>query len=181
MSNLEKRISAALGSDSLGSAHITDLIAEVERAAAAADQTATQERERALDLVASPDVAKAHEAVAVAELTSDRLRAVLPRLQQRLVEANDREYDEGWTAEYERVAVLRDEAAKEFARYSEMVGELVKIFRRAEEVEQEVGRVNRSAPSGELRRLRGVELTARGLEAFSSANPAISKLAQFPD
>jgi hypothetical protein len=108
-------------------------------------------------------------------------RAALPRLQQLLVEANDREYVEGWTAQYDRVAVLRDEAAERFARYPVLVGELVEIFRRAEEVDQEVSGVNRSAPSGELRRLRCVELTARGLEAFSSAIPAICKSAQLPD
>jgi hypothetical protein len=95
--------------------------------------------------------------------------------------ATDREYAEHWTAECERVALLRDEAAEKFVGCPKLVADLVKIFRRAEEMDKEVSRVNQSAPPGELRRLRGVELAARGLEAFSSANPAICKSAQLPD
>ncbi len=51
----------------------------------------------------------------------------------------------------------------------------------AEEVDKEVSRVNRSAPSGEQRRLLGPELNARGLDAFSTTEPSISKSSMLPD
>ena len=44
-----------------------------------------------------------------------------------------------------------------------------------------VSRINGSAPPGEHRRLLGVELTARGLESFSTADPPIAKAVQLPD
>jgi hypothetical protein len=49
------------------------------------------------------------------------------------------------------------------------------------EVDEEVSRVNGSAPPNEHRRLLGVELTARGLESFSTADPPIAKAVQLPD
>jgi hypothetical protein len=46
---------------------------------------------------------------------------------------------------------------------------------------EEVSRINGSAPPGERRRLLGVELTARGLESFSTTDPPIAKGVQLPD
>jgi hypothetical protein len=75
----------------------------------------------------------------------------------------------------------RDAAAKKFAKYPELVAELVDIFRDAEEADKDVSRINGSAPPGEHRRLRGVELTTRSLECFSRDNPPITDSAQFPE
>jgi hypothetical protein len=55
----------------------------VESAAAAADETAEQQRE-AVDLIATPDVEAAHKPVITAELSRDRLKAILPRLHDKL-------------------------------------------------------------------------------------------------
>jgi hypothetical protein len=51
---------------------------------------------------------------------------------------------------------------------------------RAEEVDKEVSRINGSAPDGEHRRLLGVELTARDLERFTTANPSITQQLRLP-
>ena len=78
--------------------------------------------------------------------------------------------------------ITRDELAKEYAAtYPKVVAQLVDLFVRAEEVDKEVSRVNGSAPAGERRRLAQVELAARNLESFSTADPSIAKAVQLPD
>jgi hypothetical protein len=47
--------------------------------------------------------------------------------------------------------------------------------------DQEVGRINGSAPAGEHRRLLEVELTARGLANFNRMTPSILEALQVPD
>jgi hypothetical protein len=44
-----------------------------------------------------------------------------------------------------------------------------------------VSRLNISAPSGEHRRLRGPELTARGLKGFGPSDPSIAREVKLPD
>ena len=62
-----------------------------------------------------------------------------------------------------------------------LVARLVDPFESAKAVDEEVSRINRSGPPGEHRRLLGVELTARGLESFSTTDPPIAKGVQLPD
>jgi hypothetical protein len=76
---------------------------------------------------------------------------------------------------------MRDAAAKKFAKYPELVAQIVDLLRDAEQVDKEVSRVNISAPSGPHRHLVAVECAARGLPAFSSSEPQISKSVQLPD
>jgi hypothetical protein len=61
------------------------------------------------------------------------------------------------------------------------VARLVDLSESAKAVDEEVSRINGSAPPGEHRRLLGVELTARGLESFSTADPPIAKSVRLPD
>ena len=61
------------------------------------------------------------------------------------------------------------------------MAQLVDLFRRAELVDKEISRVNGSAPEGERRRLAEVELAARNLESFSTADPSIAKAVRLPD
>ena len=58
---------------------------------------------------------------------------------------------------------------------------LVDLFESDKAVDEKVSRINRSGPPGEHRRLLGVELTARGLESFSTTDPPIAKGVQLPD
>jgi hypothetical protein len=70
---------------------------------------------------------------------------------------------------------------KKFDHYAKLVDEIVAIFREAEAADKEVDVVNAAAPSGEARRLLGAELTARGLDSFSTRHPSIVKEATLPD
>jgi hypothetical protein len=75
----------------------------------------------------------------------------------------------------------RDELARQYAEYPKLVARLVDLFESAKAVDEKVSRINGSAPPGEHRRLLGVELTARGLQSFSTADPPIAKAVQLPD
>ena len=154
---------------------------ETESVIVAADQAAAAERERAHDPALSPDPASAYQAMQTAGFVAERLRTLKPRLQQRLCEAEAAEASARWASEYERVKTMVENAACKFAEYPELAAKLIDIFRDAEAVDQEVGIINSSAPPGEHRRLRQTELVARGLEAFSRSNPAISKTVQLCD
>jgi hypothetical protein len=86
---LEQQIASALSSDTTSDV-IAHLITEVETAIIAADKAAEAERDKALDPLASPDPVKARAAMEDATFTRDRLRTVLPRLQQRFSEVKAR-------------------------------------------------------------------------------------------
>ena len=64
--------------------------------------------------------------------------------------------------------------AKELAAtYPQAVAKLTDLFLRIEECDRDCSRINGSAPYGEDRRLRNVELEARGLDGFTGTNPSI--------
>jgi hypothetical protein len=165
---LEQTIAAALGNPNLGSAELSELISEVEGAAASADQTAKQEHAKAIDLTLSPDPKAAHERVVESEIFCDRLHHAIPQLRDKLTEALAAEAKERWWADYKRVKV-------------QLAARLVEIFRMAQAVDQEVGRIAATAPDGEHRRLKPVELEARGLDGFTRDNPSLAKTLQLPD
>ncbi len=177
---LEKKIATALTDDVTASA-IAALIEETEASISHADAAAERERAKALDPTLSPDAKAAREAMLAAEFGRDRLCTALPRLQRRLQEVQAMEYFARWEPDFEQVEAKVEAASRKYAKYPTLVTELVDIFRDAEEVDKEVARINGSAPSGEHRRLRSVELTARGLDSFTTANPSISRSVQLPD
>src|SRR6516165_10425520 len=107
---LEKRIAAALSNDTT-SADLASLIAETEAAISEAEATAEAERAKGLDLLASPDAAKARTAMEDAAFTRDRLRTVLPRLRDRLREVQATEYAAAWEPEFKLVEAQRNELA----------------------------------------------------------------------
>jgi hypothetical protein len=133
------------------------LIIEVTAAIDTAAQTVERERAKALDLSATPDAV----AVLNAELARDRLSATLPRLQRLLAEAEDREYAQRWDARFRRAESMVEKAAAKFSRYRELAAAMLELLQLAEQVDNEVDQVNASAASGEMRRLRGVELSAQ--------------------
>jgi len=178
---LERRIAAALKSDEIASADLADLIEETEAAATAADAAAEAEHAKALDLLASPDAAKARAAMERAAFTRDRLRTVLPRLQQRLLEVQEQEYAARWRIGYAEVETKRDALAAELREmYPPIVARITDLFTRIRACDHEVSRVNGSAPSGEPLRLREVELAARDLEHFTRAEPSIARELKLP-
>jgi hypothetical protein len=153
------------------------LIIEVTAAIDTAAQTVERERAKALDLSATPDAV----AVLNAELARDRLSATLPRLQRLLAEAEDREYAQRWDARFRRAESMVEEAAAKFSRYRELAAAMLELLQLAEQVDNEVDQVNASAASGEMRRLRGVELSARNLNHFTAHQPPIGRELKLPD
>jgi hypothetical protein len=176
---LEQRIVGALANENAGSTELSELIIEVKAAVSAADQTAQDAHEQALDLTSS-DIAAAEQAMAVAQLSGDRLHNALPRLQMKLSTALSAEQRDHWLEDFKRVKAKLDEAADMFAEYPELAARLVEIFRTAQAVDREVSRLN-GAADGEHRRLKSVELEARGLDSFTRDNPSIAKMLQLPD
>jgi hypothetical protein len=178
---LEERIATALSCDTASDV-VAILIVEAETAIVAADKAAEMERVKALDPLASPDAAKARALMEDAAFMRDRLRTVLPRLQQRLNELRAAEHVARWEPDFRQVEAKRDELAQEYAAtYPNFVAQVVDLFSRSEAVDREVSRINGSAPPGEHHRLRQVELVARGLNNFSRADPPITKAVQLPD
>jgi hypothetical protein len=179
--SLEHKIASALRSDaSMASAEVQQLIGEVETAAVAAAQSAEQARATALDPL-NLDSARAFEAGHLAQLSCDRLRHALPLLQQQLAAALEREYAKRWSERFRRAEAMVEQAAEKFRRYPALVGELLELLNLAAQVDREVGEVNGSAPDNEHRRLRGVELTARGLHSFSVSQPSLTRDLRLPN
>ena len=178
---LEQRIAAALTSTDITSSDLAALIVEVEAAAQAADEDATTARAQALDPTTVVDTAKVGASLATAELTRDRLRAALPRLQQRLNQAREREYTAAWREDFERVEAKRDALAAEYAEtYPQVVERLVDLLHRVEACDREVSHVNQMAPSGARAHLCEVELTAREVERLLQPDVVIAKELRLP-
>jgi hypothetical protein len=180
--NLETRIASALTNDGVASRELAPLLSELEAAISVADEAAEAAREKALDPISLPDVGKAEQLAWAAKLTQDRLRSLLSRMRQRFDEVEAAEYAMQWQAAYEAVEAKRNAIAKEMAElYPSLTTQLCDLFQRVEAVDLECARINAQAPSGEPRRLRGVELTARNLDSFSGSHPSIMKVLQLPD
>jgi hypothetical protein len=180
--NLETRIASALTNADITSRDLASLLTALEAGISVADEAAEAAREKALDPIVSPDAGKAEQSAWAAKLNRDRLRSFLARVRQRLDEVEAAEYAARWQADYEAVEAKRDAIAKEMAElYPSFTTKLCDLFQRAEAIDQECLRINGKAPTGEHRRLRGVELTARNFESFSRSDPSIIDLVKLPD
>jgi len=144
-----------------------------------ADENAKAEHEKSLDVTISPDLRVAQERMQEASLIRDRLRASLPKLQERLVEVLNAEDIERWTASYKRAKVKRDATAQRFLRYRELAIEMAAILQEAAAVAEEVTAVNIASPPGGGH-LLGPELVARGLQSFSRDAPSIIEKTALP-
>jgi hypothetical protein len=180
MSTLEERIAAAL-TNNITSSDLASLIAETEESISLADTTAEAERVKALDPIASPDPVKARAAMENAAFTRERLRTVLPRLQRRIKQVEAAEYAAKWEPDFKRVEAQRDALAAEMREaYPAAVAQLADIFQRAADCDRECSRINGSAPDGEHRRLRRVELAARGVEGLLQPDVYLAEMLRLP-
>src|ERR1035437_7638391 len=144
---LEQCVAKALADNDIASSDLAALITEVEAAVAAADDAAITAREQALDPITSPDPTKARAAMEAAAFTRDRLRTVLPRLQQHFEEVSSHEAYTRWVAGYEQTKAKRDAAAEELRTiYPEIVTKLVDLLLRIAVVDREVERVRSAKP-----------------------------------
>ena len=170
---LEQRIATAL-SKAAPSSDLAALTAETEAAVSAAEAAAIEAHEQALDPMLSPDPTKARTAMEDAVFTRDRLKTVLPRLQQRYDETFSSEQYARWLVDYEQIKVKRDAAAAELRTiYPEIVTKLTDLLLRIETIDREVVRVRSAKPhdakeaNGDGRNLLETELVARGLNQFT--------------
>jgi hypothetical protein len=131
---------------------------------------AEHERARALDPLRSPDAAKAREVMASTEFARDRLRSVLPRLEQRYEKVRRVEVKARWVASYEVAKAKVDAAAEELkALYPEYTNKLINLLLRIRQIDAEAKRVMDAKPCPEAsepadsRCLLATELVAREL------------------
>jgi hypothetical protein len=177
---LEQRIATVLSSDTTSDV-VAILITEVETAIVAADNAAEAEREKALDPIASPDAAKAHEAMQMVEFSRDRLRTALPRLQARLEQLQAEEYLTRWRSDYEKLKVKRDGLAEELrAIYPELETKITDLLTRIAANDAELSGLHQARPAGVALHLLGAELVARDLERFKATEPSIAQELKLP-
>ena len=154
--NLETRITAALTSTDITSTDLEILLQETENTLS--DTVVKIERERAFDLTKSPDAVAAHRAMTEAEVVRARLRLVLPELQQKLQEAEAREFAAQWEADYLHGDAVCNRAAESFACLPALFAKITDIYREREAVNAMRSKINSTAPPGEHRRLKDPEL-----------------------
>jgi hypothetical protein len=159
---------------------VSALIEEIEAAATAADTDAEQARMRVFDRTVI-DAHKTHVALETApsDVIVDRPRCSRERNVCR--RCRRQSTPRGGSSEYKQVEVKCDELARTYAEYPKLVAQLVDLFGNAKAADKEILRINGSAPPADYRRLLAVELTARGLRSFSTADPPIAKGVQLPD
>ena len=111
----------------------------------------------------------------------DRLRTLLPRLQQQHKEVQEKEYVKRWRKDFERVEAKRDALAAEYAEtYPQVVERLVDLLYRVEACDREASQVNCMSPSGARGHLCKVELKARGIEQLLQPEIEIAKELRLP-
>lgn len=175
---LNRRIATALSSV-VPSAEVAALIIEVLAAGSKSEEGAVAEHTTADDQAALPGPESARAAMRAEDADYDELSSALPKLNARLAELQNAEYTRAWAKDYERAKAQVEKAARKWTKYPRLVAQLIDILDTAT-IDQEILRVNGSAPDGEQRRLRGVELTARKLQEFDRHHPSVAKSVQLP-
>jgi hypothetical protein len=176
---LEQRIASSLNADAVTSSVLARMISDVEAAIVAAENVAKEERAKALDPTVVVDSKDASVAVLTATLSSERLRAALPRLQERLKQVAAAEYLINWRADFERFRIRRDQLATEFAEtYPALVTRIVDLFQRDKALGIELSRMLQARPAGADGYLDGAEATARG---SSRTGPPLAEVVRLPD
>jgi hypothetical protein len=144
---LEQRIATALADSDIHASALATLVAETEAAVTDADQEAITAREQALDPITSPDPTKARAAMESAAFTRDRLRTVLPRLQERFEQVClDEEYA-AWRPQYEAIKAERDAANAKFKiAFTTFVADIIPQMVHLERIDAEASRVSAAKP-----------------------------------
>ena len=178
--SLEDRIRTALANP-LGSDALMELIQEVETAAAAADAAAVSARTDINDLVRCPDPDAARDRLVEAETRRDRLAAARKPLRDALATSLAAEEEDRWSSDYRNVEQRLESAVEVFKEIPQHMQAIVDALALAAELGPEVSRINGSAPDGIDRRLRPVELIARGMRSFSRDQPSLATTVVLPD
>jgi hypothetical protein len=182
----EERLINALTSD-ISADDLYTLVEETKLAITTADNDAQIAKATALDPLQSPDASEARRSMEDAKFKADRLRNLLPRLQTRLIETGNHEDYLRWRKRFDPLKPKVDVAAAKLkAVYQKFAAELVPLLAEIEKIDAEVAAVSQAKPyhakaaTNDGCYLRSVELTARGLDVFSTYSHPIMKI-ELPD
>jgi hypothetical protein len=177
--SLDQRIASALGStDQLASADLLALCNEVDSAIVFSDAKARLARKRSIDPLVHDGIAERGQAEDH-EFISHRLTNGVTALREKYEQACQRERETVWNADIDEVELKVAKVADELTEvYQRCVTELVDLFTRVTAVDQEVQRVNNITDC--QRKLRKVELVARGIPGFSTGDVSVIEKCQLP-
>jgi hypothetical protein len=137
------------------------------------------DRIKSLDVVETPDPAETNERIAAAKLSADRLNAALPKLRGKLEAAISAEAKDRWWSRYKSTKAKLEAKVEQFNTYAQHAQAIASLLD-TKELDKEISDLNGSAPAGIDRRLRSVELTARGLGSFSRDQPSLASTVVLP-
>ena len=121
---------------------------------------------------------KLRSQIEAAELARDRLRTLLPRLQ----EAQAAEFLTQWRADFEGLKVERDALAAQLREvYPPYATKIADLFARIAVNDEALSRLHQARPAGVALHLVGAELVARGLDGFTRFEPSIASELKLPD
>ena len=171
---LESRIATALAATDITSADLGQLLVEADAAITAADETAEEERTKALDPALSPDPKVARQAMEDAAFTRDRLKTLLPRLQTKHKEVADAEALTAWTTEANELGERRFALGTEFKTvFSKLIDDIVDRLWAMRDLDQEITALNNRRPIDAA--------NAAGVRFLDFVTPAFAEYLKIPD
>jgi hypothetical protein len=176
MSNkLEQKVSNALAANGhQTAADIAGLLTELEQAIVTAEEAAKAAHEASLDPAKTPDPVAARHASENAAFRANRLKTLLPRLQQRYTAAVTREEAAAGRQKAAPILAQRDQIAAEFVQiYGECAAAIAELFQRAAANNTELNRLCQSLPANLGLDLREAELVGRNLGQFTRDRPSV--------
>jgi hypothetical protein len=183
MKTIEQQVVAALTAEPPPPLdRLLTLISDTESAIITATNEAQIAHEQFFDPVATPDYHQARDRMELTQHTAERLRTLLPRIQQKAREAEHEADRQNWQARYEAAAVQRDSLAKELRDlYPKVESQLVSLFARIATNDAALSELHGSRPSGCKGVLLGAELTARDLTEFNRDQPSLTRELRLPE
>jgi hypothetical protein len=138
VSELEKRISAALADAGAHSTALANLLQQTQWALPEVEQYAAVERDKSLDPTQSPDPRSARAASEDAQLAVGRIQTLQTRLRSRFLQARQQEAVTKYLAKLAELAPQRDALAQELHdTYATATAQLLDVFQRARTFEQQ--------------------------------------------
>jgi hypothetical protein len=161
--SLDRRIADCLGAKEHEIEDLQALIKEATDTLGSIEAEQVFASRQALDPSVA-DYATQKQRADTAALMAMRLKNALPRLQTLLSTATERERLKKWNVDMDRAEAVRDQLAKRFRDlYPKMVTELVTLFDEIKGCDETIGNLHLTSGCGVMRRLDGVECTARGI------------------
>jgi hypothetical protein len=144
---LKKRIGSALADDNVGSAELFELISETEQAASAANAAAVQARTESEQLDADPKAAA--QAISVAAIEARQLQRAAQQLQDMLPAVLNREAIDKYSVVRDKLQSESDAVEQKLTdAYLDAAANLIDVFKRAADFQQQAARELPSLPPG---------------------------------